>query len=202
MLIVLNGYPGVGKLTIGQALAAHLGGRLLDIHSVYNVAFALTEFKSPAFYEAVEKVEAVAHDLVRSLPLDVPVVMTTVLAGSSAWGDAEWRRIEALGRERAPFWVVHLHCDLDENVRRIESDGRGAKRKPRDGEMVRRNHAEAKLLLGSDAPCYLKLDVSRLAPEEAARTIAASGHFPSPPRPHEGRTTSSPYPYTPRCPRA
>ena len=45
MIIVLNGYPGVGKLAIGRELTSLLGGRLLDIHSVYNVAFALTEFQ-------------------------------------------------------------------------------------------------------------------------------------------------------------
>ena len=56
MIIVLNGYPGVGKLTIGRELAGRLNGKLLDIHSVYNVAFALTEFKSPEFRDTVEKI--------------------------------------------------------------------------------------------------------------------------------------------------
>ena len=37
MIIVLNGYPGVGKLTIGRALAETLKGRLLDIHTIYNL---------------------------------------------------------------------------------------------------------------------------------------------------------------------
>ena len=49
MIIVLNGYPGVGKLSIGRKLARLVDGRLLDIHSIYNVAFALTEFRSPEF---------------------------------------------------------------------------------------------------------------------------------------------------------
>ena len=30
MLVHINGYPGVGKLTIGRALAAQVGGKLLD----------------------------------------------------------------------------------------------------------------------------------------------------------------------------
>ncbi|MDK1489827.1 hypothetical protein QN219_07125 [Sinorhizobium sp. 7-81] len=100
MIVVLNGYPGVGKLTIGQELISKISGRLLDIHSVYNVAFALTEFKSPEFIETVEKIEAIAHDLILRLPAEIPVVLTTVLAGSSDWGDAEWQRIVRLGRER------------------------------------------------------------------------------------------------------
>ena len=53
-------------------LATLLGGRLLDIHSVYNVAFALTEFPSPEFRQAVEEVEAVAHKLIRDCLMRFP----------------------------------------------------------------------------------------------------------------------------------
>jgi hypothetical protein len=173
MIIVLNGYPGVGKLTIGQELISRISGRLLDIHSVYNIAFALTEFKSPEFIATVEKIETIAHDLILALPSDVPVVLTTVLAGASDWGDAEWQRIVRLGHERSPLLVVHIHCDLDENIRRIESAGRGAKRKPRDAEMARRNQAQGKILAGGDEANLLRLDVTGLSPVEAAAEIAA-----------------------------
>lgn len=171
MIIVLNGYPGVGKLTIGQVLASRISGRLLDIHSVYNVAFALTEFKSAEFIETVEKIEAIAHDLIRKLPKKVPVVLTTVLAGHSDWGDAEWERIVRLGQERAPLLVVHVHCDLDENIRRIESSGRAAKRKPRESGMARRNHERAQVLAGIDEANLLQLDVTSLPPAKAAAKI-------------------------------
>jgi len=173
VIIVLNGYPGVGKLTIGQELASKMSGRLLDIHSVYNVAFALTEFKSPEFIETVEKIEAIAHDLILALPAEVPVVLTTVLAGTSDWGDAEWQRIQRLGRARGPLLVVHIHCDLEENIRRIESMGRTAKRKPRDADMARRNHEQGKVLAGIDAANLLVLDVTGLPPSDAASKIVA-----------------------------
>jgi hypothetical protein len=172
LIIVLNAYPGVGKLTIGQELVAQINGRLLDIHSVYNIPFALTEFKSPEFIEATEKIEAIAHGLVLKLPNDVPVVLTTVLAGSSDWGDAEWQRIVKLGRERPPLLVVHLHCDLEENIRRIQSAGRAAKRKPRDPEMARRNHEQRKVLAGINEANLLQLDVTSLSPADAAERIA------------------------------
>jgi hypothetical protein len=173
MIIVLNGYPGVGKLTIGQELNLILSGRLLDIHSIYNVAFALTEFKSPEFIDTVEKIETIAHDLILRLPVEIPVVLTTVLAGNSEWGDAEWQRIVRLGRERGPLLVVHVHCDLEENIRRIGAPGRGAKRKPRDPEMATRNHAQGKVLAGIDEPNLLRLDVTALSATDAATKIAA-----------------------------
>lgn len=172
MIIALNGYPGVGKLTIGRELAEMLGGRLLDIHTVYNVAFALTEFKSQAFRDTVEKIEAIAHDLVLALPESEPVVLTTALAGSSDWGDAAWKRIIDLGKARPPLCVVHIRCDLEENLRRIQSDERDLKRKPRDPEYALRNHAEGKPLSGLDAENLLELDTTGLTASVAALRIS------------------------------
>lgn len=181
MIIVLNGYPGTGKLTIGRALADRMKGRLLDIHSVYNIAFALTEFRSPEFREAVERVEAIAHDLILKRPPDEPIILTTVLtavltavsAGDNAWGRAEWARMQTLGARRPPFCVVHVHCALDENIRRITSPGRQASRKPVDAQMARRNHAGARPLMGDDATHLLRLDTTELGADAAAQAIAA-----------------------------
>lgn len=172
MIVALNGYPGVGKFTIGQALATRLDGRLLDIHTVYNVAFAVTEFKTPAFRDTVEQVEAIAHARLLDLPAEVPVVLTTVLAGDTSWGREEWSRIQALGAARPPFCVVHIACDLEENKRRIQSGERYLKRKPRDAAMAERNHLDAKPLLGLDAEHLLCLDATDLSAEAAARAIA------------------------------
>jgi len=172
MIIVLNGYPGVGKLTIGRELASILDGRLLDIHSVYNVAFALTEFKSPEFKETVEKIEAIAHDLILKLPRCQPVVLTTVLAGDSEWGDAEWNRIVSLGKSRPPFFAVHVSCDLEENIRRITSPERDLKRKPRDPQYALRNQSEAKPLAGMNTERLLILNTTGKSPENAARLIS------------------------------
>jgi len=175
MIIVLNGYPGVGKLTVGRELIDQIGGRLLDIHTVYNVAFALTEFKSPEFRKTVEEIEKIAHDLIYKLPPQQPVVLTTVLAGNageSDWGDEEWGRIEELGKARPPLCVVHVHCDLKENIERISSTDRERKRKIRDPEMALRNQTEAKPLYGKGANHLLKLDTTDLTPHESAATIA------------------------------
>lgn len=172
MIIVLNGYPGVGKLTIGRELASTLNGRLLDNHTVYNVAFALTEFRSPEFWEAVKKVEAIAHDLILKLPKYETVVLTTVLAGDSEVAKAEWSRIVSLGESRPPFCVVHVACGLDENIRRIQSPERQEKLKPRDPDMARKNQANAETLLGFDASRFLKLDTTLLPPEVAAQEVS------------------------------
>ena len=81
MLVHINGYPGVGKLTIGRALADQLGAKLLDNHSVYNVAFALTEFKSPEFYDTVRAVRAIAFSRVLALPRELQAPAIFVVNG-------------------------------------------------------------------------------------------------------------------------
>lgn len=172
MIIVLNGYPGVGKLTIGRELANLLQGRLLDIHSVYNVAFALTEFKSPEFRATVDKIEAIAYDLIYKLPDDQPVVLTTVLAGDSGLAETEWQKIVALGAARPPFCVVHVNCSLEENIHRIKSPDRVLKLKPQDPEYAIRNQREAKTLAGISTQNLLQLEASDLSPKNAAQRIA------------------------------
>ncbi|WP_208348208.1 AAA family ATPase [Pseudaestuariivita rosea] len=172
MIIVLNGYPGVGKLTIGRVLADQLHGRLLDIHTVYNVAFALTEFKSKLFKETTRQIERIAHDLILQLPADVPVVLTTVLTGDSDWATEEWENLLTLGKARPPFCVVHLRCDLDENIRRIKDPGRAAKRKPQEAEYAIRNHGNGAVLKGLDVPNLLRLDVTNRGADSAAEEIA------------------------------
>ncbi len=174
MLIVLNGYPGVGKLTIGRLLADRLGGRLLDLHTVYNLAFALTEFRSPDFYHATNAAEDLADDLISRLPATVPLIFTTVLTeNASRSTDADMARFARRAQGRGPVRMVYLWCDLEENKRRIAAEGRTGGRKPRDPDMVQRNHDGAAALVGSDLPHLLKLDITHVSADGAAQHIAS-----------------------------
>lgn len=172
MIIVLNGYPGVGKLTIGRELAKRLEARLVDIHTLYNLAFALTEFRTPLFHQTVRRVEHIADDLIEKLPSETPVVFTTVLTGTSAWVTEEYQRFCERGARRPPLIMVHLVCGLDENIRRITSPERKGKGKLQGEDVVRRNHASQELLIGADLENTLELDVTALTPDVAAQEIA------------------------------
>jgi len=172
MILVLNGYPGTGKLTIGQALAPLMGAKLVDIHTIYNLAFALTEFKTQAFFDATDRVEEIAHDLIHDLPKETPVLWTTVLAGDSDRAISAWDRLKALGTARPPLLMIHIHCDLDENIRRIQGESRRGARKPLDPEYVHRNHAQAKPLMHEGADRLLEIDTTDLSVDASARVIA------------------------------
>jgi predicted kinase len=173
MIIHINGHPGVGKLTVGRIVAERLGGRVLDSHSVFNVAFALTEFRSAAFYDTVRAVRAIAYQRILDLPTNVPVVLTNAVMQDSAWGHAQWDAAIELARTRgSEFIVVILECSAEENARRIQSSGRAALRKPRDPQMLRGN-AERRVPIDHGGARLLRLDTTSLSAEASAARILA-----------------------------
>jgi cytidylate kinase len=172
MIVHINSYAGVGKLTIGRILADLIGGRLLDNHSIYNIAFAVTEFRSPAFYDTVRAARDLAFRRVLDLPQSTPVVLTNWYSQGSHWAEENWDAVVALARERqSAHNVVILSCTPDENAKRIQSSGRDAKRKPRDPALVDANR-NGRPLIERDADRLLRLDVSELSAEQAAAAIA------------------------------
>jgi hypothetical protein len=172
LIIHINSYPGLGKLTIGRHLAELLDGKLLDNHSIYNVAFAVTEFRTPSFYQTVRAVRDIAYARVLELPAAMPIVLTNWYSEDSAWGVENWDEVIALARRRGcPLLVVILICSPEENARRIQSKERAAKRKPQNSEMVGANRTGRSLLdRGGDA--LLRLDVTSLSTESAAQCIS------------------------------
>lgn len=170
-MILINGNPGTGKLTIGRILSDQLGGRLLDVHTVYNLSLVLTDHKSEEFFDTIRAIWDLADGLIARLPPDQPVVFTEALADGSDWAIETWRRYLNLERARGPLFVVHLHCTLDENIRRITSPGRLSSRKPIDAEYAKRWHALNRTLVGKSAAILLELNVSDLLPETAAEII-------------------------------
>jgi tRNA uridine 5-carbamoylmethylation protein Kti12 len=170
-LIHINSYPGVGKLTIGRHVASELGAKLLDNHSIYNVAFALTEFKSEAFYDAVREVRSTAYRIVMGLSPDVPVILTNAHAQDSNWGNECWNEaIELAQKTGRRHVVILLDCARDENARRIQSVDRDALRKPRDPTMFRQGEVD-RALIDRGADKLLRVDVTDMSANEAAASI-------------------------------
>jgi len=172
VIVHINSYPGVGKLTIGRALAELIGGKLLDNHSVFNVAFALTEFRSPAFYDTVRAVREIAYRRILDLPRAVPVILTNWYSQGSAWGEENWDRAIALAKERdCALNIVILSCLPEENARRIQAPERAGKRKPQGTEFVSDNR-KGRPLLDRGGDRLLRLDVTNLSASKAAQAIA------------------------------
>jgi hypothetical protein len=170
MIIHINGYPGVGKLTVGRALAARLGARLLDNHAMYDVAFALADFRSPAWDEIARGVREVAFRGVEAISPSIPII-TTNACSDSDWGNEMWAAMLAMARRRGSrFLVVSLACSPGENARRVQSEDR------KGGKMSDPIALEAYRgrwrLLEDGGDALLRLDCTDLSPDMAADRIA------------------------------
>ena len=155
MIIFLNGWPGVGKLTVARHLVAAISGRLLDAHTIYNVAFYLTEFRTPAFYDTVRKVRDIAFDRVAELPPSTLVVMTNAFAADSDWAIENWRAVKGLADRRgSKLFFVELDCSSAENERRIQLEDRELLGKPREPSLVADMRLSRSLLRPTDAAYF------------------------------------------------
>jgi len=169
-LVYLNGAPGVGKLTIARALACGWQARVLDNHSIYNVAFALTDFRTPAFYEAVRAVRAAAFEQVLRVPVDENIILTSADFLDSEWGRENWGAIQKLAEERDwPLYSVVLRCEPAEHKARIISAEREARGKLREAGTV--DLYTTRPLAGTDGCSSLELDVTHMTPDDAASEI-------------------------------
>lgn len=173
VIIHLNGYPGAGKLTVGRRLAEAIGGRLVDNHSIYNLALALTEVKSPAYFETLRAVRAIAFQRILELPAETPVVITNAHMTDSDWGNENWDAVIDLARRRGSrLLVVVLDVGPEENDRRIASPERALKRKLTNPAEFTANRA-GRPLIDRGGNATLRFDTTALTPDETYSRVLA-----------------------------
>lgn len=173
MLINLNGWPGVGKLTVGRILTKKLGGRLLDNHTLLNVARALAEKGSREYYDLVRSVRSVAFDRITQLPTTDPVVLTNVVArgGTSGFLEENWQAVINLTKLRGcDLYSVTLTCSRQENARRILREDRSLLQKKRDPGFLA-NLMRERTLFDDGSTFSTSIDNTSLPPEECASRI-------------------------------
>jgi predicted kinase len=170
MLIHLNGLPGVGKLTIARSLHGLTGGHLLDNHTIYNPAFSLCEFRSPAFYAMVRSIRTTAYTYAATIPADTTIVLTNCIKDTE-WGRENWTALLDLSTaRRCPFLAVTLQCDVDEHRQRLINEQRLYLRKLTDWDELPN---DGRALLEYGASSVLHLDTTRLTPRQSAEAISA-----------------------------
>ncbi len=172
MIVHLNGLPGVGKQTIGRAVAATLGARFVHNHLLHDVAIVCAGFDHPDRWPLYEEVRRAAYGVLAKHPPGEILVMTNALLEASRRGDEAWAHVVELAMARAtPLVPVVLDAEADELCRRVESPER-AGRKLADARQLRELLA-ARTLQRPDVAELIELDVTRLSAAEAASEIVA-----------------------------
>lgn len=187
-LVVIFGPPAVGKMTVGIKLAKLTGLKLFHNHLTIELVLNFFDFSSPQFNLLVgEFRRRILEEVAKS---DLNGLIFTFVWAIELEKEREYIEsfCDIFRRENADIYFVELEADLEERLRRNESELRLAEKpSKRNIESSRANlihHEENYQLNTNDDFFYeenhLKINNTNLLPEEAARVIIEkfgfSGH--------------------------
>jgi shikimate kinase len=175
-MVLLLGYPGVGKRTVGSHVAHLLDGVLVD-NQLINIPL-LTLFrwdgKTPIpmeIWERVGPIRAAVLGTIEDLaPRTNSYVFTNVIEDDKD-GATQYEQLRSLALRRGSLFLsVMLDCDVEEQVRRIDNPDRVARMKGSDPEGYRWHRARTALYQPPPED-VLRLDTTTTAARRNAETI-------------------------------
>ncbi|KAH7196388.1 uncharacterized protein B0J16DRAFT_325905 [Fusarium flagelliforme] len=176
-IIHINGYPGMGKLTIARKLVELLSpynGRLVHNHLLIDPVGAILPRSSPDYQPARHAVRSVIFDaLAVSQDTADSVFVFTDFQSNDEIGRgviAEYRNMTA--RRGCTFVPVTVTCNEEENLRRLASIERVVHGKLTDATVVAHLRENAVVhQWPKEDPCHMELDITKLNADEAAHAI-------------------------------
>ncbi len=173
------GYPAVGKRTVGQQLADLLDGVLIDNQLIHHPVLALFRWdgKSPLPAEIWQRTDPIRDTVLKTIedlaPRSNSYVFTNCLEDDD-WAAAQYDSVRSLAHRRGSlFLAVMLTCDVDEQVRRIDTPDRIALMKGSDPEGYRW-HRQRVTLFQPPPEDVLHVDTTSTEPAQTAKAIYES----------------------------
>lgn len=196
-ILVLNAFPGTGKLTIARHILSLLLTNtppiLLDNHTLIDPVSLILPTRNSAHYALRKQIRDPIFAAIAARPeSDLIVIFTTCLVNEMDTDRLQWREFLELARKRGiGFRCVNLVCSEESNRVRLESGERlrgregDGKEKLVDGEVLKGIRDRYTLLSadgrggkeaeGEDGKSVeiknLILDTTALSAEESARRI-------------------------------
>ncbi|KAH8883527.1 hypothetical protein GQ53DRAFT_429979 [Thozetella sp. PMI_491] len=173
--IYINGFPGVGKLTIAKELESLIpDSKIYHNHLIIDPIAPLISRNSPDYV-------SIRTGLRRHI---LDIISTAEETKHTTWIFTDCRTADSVGAEAAgdyktashqrgvPFISVVLICDVEENAQRMAGRVRGVETSTKlaDLDVLRTIRKEMQLYTFGE-PDELQLDVTQLTAAEAARHI-------------------------------
>lgn len=176
-IVVLIGFAGTGKYTIGRELADRTGAKLIDNHLINNSLFTainadgVTPLPS-GIWSKVRKVRQVVYETIRELsPPELSFIFTVQLIEGDADDHGAFADLVELAAARGSLLVpIRLICEVEELCRRVVSPSRAGMLKQINAEAAR-HRAVAKLVLNPQHPNLRTIDVTHESPSESVALI-------------------------------
>ena len=167
MIVHLNGWPGVGKRTIGEIVARELGATFVHNHLLHDVAIVCAGLHGNERWPLYEIVRAAAYDPLAKRPPGEMLVMTNALCRGASREVQAWHHVVDLAIARhSPLVPVVLYADMEELCRRVQSQERVGHKLSDATEL--REMLPTDTIQEPDVPELLVLDVTALSAEQAA----------------------------------
>jgi gluconate kinase len=170
MIIHLNGWPGVGKRTIGEALSRKLGARFIHNHLLHDVAIACAGLHGARRWELYEEVRAAAYSMLAQHPISEIFVMTNALCNDTPREELAWKQVVSLAITRGvPLVPVVIEASASENVRRVQSPDRIGKKLGDATALTQMMDKHS--IQRPDIEELIMIDVTNLSAQQAAEAI-------------------------------
>ena len=152
-MVLLIGFAGTGKYTIGRELCERTGAKLVDNHLINNPVFTVVNADGvtplPAgVWDRVKEVRATVYKTIRDLaPPGMGFVFTMQLLESNPDDHTAFRDLERLAAAcQCRFIPIRLICGVEELCRRVADPARRAMLKQINADVVRKKFAEDAVL--------------------------------------------------------
>lgn len=176
-IVVLIGFAGTGKYTIGRALAERTGARLIDNHLINNPIFKVVNVDGvtplpPAVWGKVSEIRRLVYEAIREIsPPDLSFIFTLELRESEPNAHRAIHDLQELADARRSLLVpVRLVCDVEELCRRVTDPARRERLKEISPELARKK-MEEHTVLNPQHENTRTIDVTAKSPAESADAI-------------------------------
>ncbi|KAM0555110.1 hypothetical protein ACHAPJ_006461 [Fusarium lateritium] len=175
-IIHINGFPGIGKLTIARKLVellAPYNGKLVHNHLLIDPASAILPRSSADYQPLRQAIRAAVFDTLATSPdtFDSVFVFTDFQSTDDV-GRAVMAEYHAMAARRACTFVsITVTCDKEENLRRLTSSERSLHGKLIDVELVTHIRDNSTIYQSPKYHFPMELDLTELDVDTAARMI-------------------------------
>lgn len=176
-LIVLIGFAGAGKYTVGRALAARTGARLVDNHLINNPIFTVADADGvtplpAAVWDKVASIRRLVYEAIREIsPPGLSFIFTLELREGDPADQRAFLALQELAAARRSLLApVRLICDVEELCRRVSDPARAERLKEVSPDNARKKFAEHSVLHPGHENVRT-VDVTAKSPDESADVI-------------------------------
>ena len=152
-IVLLIGFAGTGKYTIGRELCERTGAKLVDNHLINNPIFRVVDADGvtplpAAVWDRVKEVRAAVYKTIRELaPPGMGFVFTMELRESNPEDHKAFRDVERLAAAcQCRFIPIRMICGVEELCRRVVDPARVAMLKEISPDLARKKFAEDEVL--------------------------------------------------------